>query len=30
MEDITDVDYNHPKRALDNFGIQNFGKYYDL
>ena len=30
MEDITDVDYNHPERVLDNFEIQNFGKYYDL
>ena len=30
MEDITDVDYMHPKRVCKDFQIKNLGEYYDL
>ena len=30
MEDITDVDYRHPKKVLKDFNNKNLGDYYDL
>ena len=30
MEDITDADYAHAKRACKNFQIKNVGQYHDL
>ena len=30
MEDITDEDYMHAKRAFKDFEIQNLGEYHDI
>ena len=30
MENITDTDYEEPKRACEDFRIQNQREYYDL
>ena len=30
MEDITDADYMHVKRACKDFGTKNLGEYHDL
>ena len=30
MEDITDVDYTHPKRVCKDFEIKNLREYHDL
>ena len=30
MEDITEADYKHPKRAWEDFEIKNRGQYNDL
>ena len=30
MEDITDVDYTHPKRVCKDFQIKNLREYHDL
>ena len=30
MENITDVDYKHPKRFWKNFELQSLGQYLDL
>ena len=30
MEDITDVDYRHAKKAFKNFNNKNLGDYHDL
>ena len=30
MEDITDADYTHAKRACKDFKIKNLGEYHDL
>ena len=30
MEDITDADYAHAKRAFKDFEIKKFGEYHDL
>ena len=30
MEDITDADYTHGKRAYKDFKIRNLGDYHDL
>ena len=30
MEDITDAEYTHAKRACKDFEIKNLGEYHDL
>ena len=30
VEDITDVDYMHPRKVCKNFGIKSLGEYRDL